>query len=581
MKNIFLLLTVLLTVFQSCNDDSLVVKEASMPNKTKAAIETRNFNWEKLKYIEFKDNLSRTRIVPAPWIVGSAMNLGIPSYFQDINFNENSDNNLYSTKNGWRLLYHNLDLTGDPYKYLILYNKYTGIARAFFLSMASSNSVVNSNATFIGFRINGSSSLLNYTSADSFDGSKKFNNSVFISSPTRAFNMTAPVKGVETTIDNYGVGYENEKWYATEIELSYDPSLNSSNTLDIVITAAQTSLTYTSGSFSGKIAGNITTNAQNPSSINLDLSQTTTKTMTINAGGSDSKSVLESKTKNSSFFGKLKSNASKWVSDAFNKSGKELIDAIFSQGASALADGFGSLLSSFTGLGGSSQQVSKVDLTFDGEISLKSTTTTMTNAWGEVLELPITGQNQYKLYEGNLGVWTLSETPKFYAAFDVTGYYQDEDPTGTIRDYKAGAILYLAGNPTIVLNPDIAKDYTIKDIKTNVCHAGNNIAKNDNNSFFGQTNNLNVYLGQYLFKLYNPGSFTKDNFVTRAKNTYSLSANSLYSKLSDLHLYYYISFRLEPKNNNGKDVYFTRYIKAELYKKENSGVFYFTERVPM
>lgn len=581
MKHFFLLLVVFFTAFHSCSDDSLVVKEDSMPNKTKAAIETRNFNWEKLKSIEFKDNLNRTRIVPAPWIVGSAMNLGIPSHFQDINFNENSENNLYSTKNGWKLLYHNLDLTGDPYKYFILYNKYTGIARAFFLSLASSNSVVNSNATFIGFRINGSSSLLNYTSADSFDGSKKFNNSVFISSPTRAFNMIAPIKGVEATIDNFGVGYQNEKWYAAEIELSYDPSLSSSNTLDIVITAAQTSLTYTTGSFSGKIAGSITTNAQNPSSINLDLSKTTTETMTINAGVSDSKSVLESKTKNASFFSKLKSNASKWISDAFNKSGKDLIEGIFSQGASALSDSFGSFLNSFTGLGGASEQVSKVDLTFDGSISLKSVTTTMTNGWGEVRGLPTTGQNQYKLYEGNLGVWSLSETPKFYANFTIVGYYQSEDPTGTIRDYKAGAILYCAGNPAIVLNPDIAKDYTVKDIKTSVCHAGNNITKNDNNSFFGQTNNLNVYLGEYLFKLYNPGSFTKDNFATRAKNTSSLSASSLYSKLSNLPLYYYVSFRLEPKNSNGKSVYFTRYIKAELYNKENSGVSYLTERAPM
>lgn len=566
MKKLLLFFTLFLMLFSSCSDDSITKEEPSSLNTTRAAIEQRNFEWEKLKFIEFKDNLNRTRKIPAPWIAGSGLNLGVPRQFQDFNFSESSSENLYSTKNGWRLLYHNLDLTGDPYKYLVLYNRYTGILRAFFLSLASSNSVVNTNSTFIGFQVTGSSSLLNYTSSISYDVSKKFNNSVFISSPTKAFNMPTTVAGKPINISDFGVGYENERWYAAEMELSYDPGLSSSNTLDIQITAAQTSLSYTSGTFGGKIEGSIITKAANPSSISLNLGQSTTNTVTINTNGEDSKNVLEADTKSQSFLDKLKSNASKWISDAFNKSGKELINGIFSKGSGAIVDAFGSLMNSFTGLGGASVQESKVDLSFNGSIELKTTTFVPTNGWGQIVGLPTTGQNQLKLYSGKLGVWSLSETPKFSASFQVVGIYQTRDPYGQIVAVNSKAWFYLTNNPTIVLNPDLAAEYTVKDLKTAVCFADNDMKKNT--PIYGKTNGTEVYSMNYHVSpdVSMAGNYTKNNFVSQAKFTTS----SLYAGCYNLPLYYHVTFKLQPKNSSGKEVYFSRYVKAELDKNNGS-----------
>lgn len=546
------------------NSDIVVEKEnITVLSSTRAAINNRDFEWEKLRYLEFIDNSNVTRKVPAPWIPGSGMNIGVPKHFIDYNFDETSNQNLYSKRNGWRLLYHNLDLIGDSYKYLVLYNKYTGIGRAFFLSMANSNAVINTNSTFIGFHLNGNSSLLNYTSLNSFDSSKKFSNSVFVSSPTKPFNMTYDTK----IINNFGVGFEVERWYAAEIEFSYDPTLSIENTLDIQITALQTSLSYSSGKFNGKIDGSIVSKASTPSSITLDFSSSNTENSTFNIsmGEVETKNTMESASVKTSFLERIKKGASKWISDAFNKSAKELINGIFSMGSSTVVDAFGSLLNSFTGVNDQSQ-MNKVDLSINGRFNIETETVTPTNAWGHVLGLPTKGQNNIKIYPGNLGVWTLSETPKFGSKFEVTGYYQGQDPYKKIVHVACKANLFQINTPQIKINPDLENDYIVTEIKTNICFADDALDEKGIVAIFGNNNSQNIYSGVPTeFEIITSMNKTKEEFERDFAYDNKYKIENLYYNIEQfVPVYWFVSFRLKPKNSVLKDIFLSRYIKAEI-----------------
>lgn len=536
-----------------------------MVSSTRAPIESRSFEWEKLKYLEFIDNSNVTRKVPAPWIPGSGMNIGVPKHFIDYNFDERSDLNLYSKWNGWRLLYHNLDLIGDSYKYLVLYNRYTGIGRAFFLSMANSNAVTNTNSTFIGFRLNGNSSLLNYTSLNNFDSSKKFSNSVFVSSPTRPFSMTYDTK----TINNFGIGFEVDRWYAAEIEFSYDPTLSVENTLDIQITALQTSLSFSNGKFNGKLDGSIVSKASTPSSISLDFSNSNTENSSFNIsmGDADAKSTLENISTKNTFLERIKKGASKWISDAFNKSAKELINGIFSKGSGTIVDAFGSLLNSFTGISDQTQ-TNKIDLSINGRFNFETETTTSTNAWGHVLGLTTKGQNNIKIYPGHLGVWTLNETPIFGSKFEVTGYYQEKDPYKKIVHVACKANLFQINTPQIIINPDLENDYIVTDIKTSVCFEDENLDRKGAPIIFGNNNSQNVYSGiPTEFEIIPIMNKTKEEFERDFIYNNKYKIESLYYTIEQyVPAYYYISFRLKPKNNNMKDIFFSRYIKAGIVR---------------
>lgn len=559
----------LIFLFSGCSDEQLLNDDLTViaSSLTRAAIDTRDFEWENLRYVEFKDNSNNTRILPAPWVPGSGMNLGVPKHFIDYDFDENSSQNLYSKSNGWQLLYHNLDLIGDPYKYLVLYNKYTGVARAFFLSMAGSNAVTNSNSTFIGFRVNGYSSLLNYTSIYNFDSSKKFPNSVFISSPTKPFVMTQG-----TTIDNFGVGFEIERWYAAEIEFAYDPTLSGENTLDIQITALQSSLSYAQGNFVGEIEGSIVTKASEPSSISLDLSNLSTTAYNLSMDENNVKTTFEKKAEDTSFLERMRKGASKWISDAFNKSAKELINGVFSMGSSAIVDAFGSLASSFISTE-EKTQMNKVDLGVDGRLEIKTETITPTNGWGHVLNLPTKGENNIKIYPGNLGVWALSETPKFGSKFEIIGYYQEPDPFKRIIKAECKADLFQTNFPQIILNPDLENDYVITDIRTNICFEDNYLNEKGITEIFGNHNSKDLYSSVSAeFEILGPHGF-EEEFKQNVVNSPRYSIDNLYSTIKQINpVYYFVSFKLEAKNDTMKDIFFSRYIEAEITSDKRYGV---------
>lgn len=164
---------------------------------------------------------------------------------------------MYSRENGWELVYSNLHFQGDAAKYFAIYNKFTGILRFFFFSAPGTSSISNTNATLIGFKLNNTNRLFNFTSSLPYAMDRTFNQPTFIFSPSFSFVPTG--KGNKIVSGGTGIGYEHEKWYAAEIECSYDPTLASGSTLDLIITALQTTVTTSEGYAEGNIKGNITT----------------------------------------------------------------------------------------------------------------------------------------------------------------------------------------------------------------------------------------------------------------------------------------------------------------------------------
>ena len=137
-----MLLTVLST---ACNETFDNINTQKLPLATRSVYDNE-VRWDSTEYLQYRlntDEILDNLIVP--WAQGSTSSIGIPSEWYDPNYlNSNASNRKYSEANGWRLVYTNLLTKGNSNKYLFLYNRYTGILRAFFISLQNISGVSNS-----------------------------------------------------------------------------------------------------------------------------------------------------------------------------------------------------------------------------------------------------------------------------------------------------------------------------------------------------------------------------------------------------------------------------------------------------
>lgn len=452
MKHKFVLMLLIL-LFCRCSDFiDREIEEGDKFLETKAVIDSRIFDWNSSRDFKVYNGYNNDSIsISFPWVGTSS--IGVLNEYLDPDFQEGSPRNMYSKENGWCLLYHNLDYPAEPNKFFALYNKYSGKARFFFYSFANSFPSINTTTTFIGFKVNGNSSILNNHSSRVHSVNELFNGSMAVFSPVPPFKMG------QSDIIN-GIGYQEKAWYAAEVEFYYDPSITN-QTLQIFISSKQASYTISTGGITGKIEGVIESVAESPNNISLDLSKNETFNYSINTEGAVS--VLTAKAEqDNSFFQKIVKNSKNWILDAAQKSGKELVAAIFSSGTSAIVKGFGGLVNNIFGIG-QKLQVQKVDLSLKADLNINSETNIATNAWGKSGFLPLgKSSNSEKLYEGNLGSWRLAKKPVINVKRNIIGYYHGEpDPKSDLYVDRVEYLDIVNIDVDIELNPQIEKEYRV------------------------------------------------------------------------------------------------------------------------
>lgn len=164
----------------------------------------------------------------------------------------------------------------------------------------------------------------------------------------------------------------------------------------------------------------------------------------------------------------MKGNASRWISSGLESGAKKGIEAMLSQGGSVVGDALGGLVNSLVS-GKQNESLSTVDLTVNTLTKIKLEGETPLTGWGGISSLPVPGStsnpHNSPLYNVPLGVWNLQETPRV----KVDIYNADTWlPFGSYVQYRYRIDPY----PTIILNPQIANQFTIKNSKARLIVSG-------------------------------------------------------------------------------------------------------------
>lgn len=590
--------SIFILFMNSCTDTDIVKENENVlvVASTRAAY-NGSFVWDKVEEIDVVLPTRATRKFPIPWIVGSSSNIGVPKNFLDINaMSNNPKERMYSRENGWELVYSNLHFQGDAAKYFALYNKFTGILRFFFFSAPGTSSISNTNSTFIGFKLSNNNRLFNFTSSLPFAADKSFSEPTFFTSPSYTFNPIGD-KGVGS-----GVGFEHEKWYGSEIEIAFDPSLSSGTTLDIVVTALQTTLETSKGYLDGNIQGSMESKTPTPYNLSLSLnnsnSSNISNTLSFKFGNEGMKTSLENKfeqANGSGFWGGLwnniKQNARKWVSSGLEAGVKTLMNSIFSAGGTAITDLLGSVTSSI--IGPKQQNITKVDLYSKYNIKMTSEGITNTNAWGTVYNLPMPGTVpdgtiNTPLYNKPLGAWNISYTPKVKIfATMVGGYFENSN---YINDaYIETSFQY--ASPIIISNNEVTDIYNVTNVKFDFAttystgnpsgfyfqyEGGQEVyINNDHLVPYGYltvkrdtiVSEFHLYSGNKIYQSFNAGGASVEWFKN---HSYEQHSNYIFNEMKD-RFYCRVSFDLRNKTTNEVEYSFSKYFKAEC---EIDGIVY-------
>lgn len=322
--------------------------------------------------------------------------MGIPGNWIDHHPNGES---LYSRNRGWEMVYSNLGSIGQMKKYFALYNKFTGKMRFFLYSIAPPTG--GTTSTHVGVQINGNANSFNYYFAD--QGISSVTNPTIYITPQCSF-----VFSNSSSSSGTGVGYDNGQWYGIEIDWTYDPTLTSSNYLNLKMWSSNT----INGTITGTIKGTITTRASGGSGFNLsiDASKNTNNNITQSNpqdGADAGTKVLE---QSGSFFSGLWNNIKNKIPSFAGSSIKDGMSALFSSGGSLIAKTIGKLF----GIGSSGPTISDVDLTTKSDISLNLSGVTELSGWGTISSLPIppiSGNVDTRMYNKPLGIYRITKLP--------------------------------------------------------------------------------------------------------------------------------------------------------------------------
>ncbi|TFD97494.1 hypothetical protein E2605_07460 [Dysgonomonas capnocytophagoides] len=442
----------------ACTDDSAMTEDVSGLSAISLRSSYDNyFNYEDSAQIKMTNESGIGVMKRLPWQYGIP-NAGVPESWCDPNI-ESSDKSKkkYTEANGWELVYSNVR-EATAFKYIALYNRYTGLLR-FFMCIFAEPGGSGSSSSMWGVYINNSTSLLNFT----YKYAKGINDKA--ASPSF---ITTPVGNFSNNVFS-GVGLQNGVWYGMEIECAYDPSISSSSahTLTLMGRAVDETITVgnivSTGTINGSIKGTMPTSSINLSFSDMFNDKSTDKSVNINNNQgvvSLGETIDKGISKNDSFFtglwNNIKSNASKWIASGLESGAKKGLEAILTQGGSVIGDAIGGLFNSLIG-GGKKEADLKVELNLNVKSDVKLTSTKITQGWSDIiLPLPGSGSSSNAIYNKTLGVWNLEETPWV----DVNVLTEiGESPKVKLYRYS-----YSMEMATIKLNPEISNLFSLENI---------------------------------------------------------------------------------------------------------------------
>lgn len=543
---VFMYANLICLLLGSCDNDNIdtMISEAhvfSNQATTRAAYDNY-FDWENSSTVTLVGMKGTTHGVPLPWVIGSPW-AAIPEGWietKDIESTEYSER-MYTRKNHWELIYSNVSTPTD-YKYIILYNKMTGILRCFCFVYAEVNTGTTDCAWGIG--INGSTSLFNFTHQIAKIASVKDDYPTYITSPEGPWGK---------------IGYNTQCWYGFEVECAYDSMLNSSDAHMVLLGKAINKSEYKGfGNTTGGINGTITSTNNNNSSFNLSFSQmfngNNSKSITMNNNSAMDvisteieKGINNNDTFYKSLWGNIKKNASKWITTGLQSGVKEGIKAITSSGASVIAGSLGNVLSSIAG-GGSKPTTSYVDLKIQLSSEYIFTSEQTLGGWAN---MGMSLNKQYtSLYNEPLGVWNIENTP----IINLSIVHMIPKNIGPVHKdiLPRTRAIYECINPSLIINPSVKENFEVSNLTCRYIMS--------RNICFDYNEEISTSLEPVLIngQEYYTGNNNSVILVKEYWLNYSSWTTSLPSHIVE------VKFTLTNKNNPNDKYYYKKYFNAKL-----------------
>ena len=548
----FLLLTVLST---ACNETFDNINTQKLPLATRSVYDNE-VRWDSTEYLQYRlntDEILDNLIVP--WAQGSTSSIGIPSEWYDPNYlNSNASNRKYSEANGWRLVYTNLLTKGNSNKYLFLYNRYTGILRAFFISLQNISGV--SNSIIFALNISGNSSLLNFTLDNPLGiADRQTSPTVYFSPKSQAFGNSSIL------------GFQPNQWYGMDIECAYDPTVN--NNLSCAIKSVYTTYTYSSGGITGGITGDIFTtySGANSFSFSFDNSKKVNITESLGSATSNIKEAIKSGQSGTkkTFWNNLWSIIKEKAPVAANKTVDEGISAILSAGGSYVTKTLGSLAKSIFGVSsGPMTSESKVNLNAKYTLSCESTST---SEWLQFAfsSIPLPGgPTTNELFNEKLGVWNLNATPVVYMDLYVDVKYYAHDTNKTRPLETSGTYKFYLSPSSLMINPALSSELTVSNFKQDMVFVKSSTNYTSTCEEYGVLDDKLLYYTSNPFLQYNDEIIANFNITTIADHYEKYWTTGL--NIANNDIYYRVSFDLV-SSTDGKTYSFSKYFKPKIVRR--------------
>lgn len=232
---------------------------------------------------------------------------------------------------------------------------------------------------------------------------------------------------------------------------------------------------------------------------------------------------------------------------------KKVLLQFLSGGGSAIGDAIGGFVNSLIG-GKSQESITKVDLSINSTTKISLEGETPLVGWGAISALPVPGStsnvNDMPLYNKNLGVWNLQETPVVTVnMYTATTWL----PISYYCQYK-----YVLNTPKIVLNPEIASKFDIKNTKFDLAMTSSVV------STWGVTsvepaaliNNIEYY------------KTMNNSYSFKSKIMKAETASYEYGIYTCKNVTVRVSFDLVDKNNSNIVYSFSKYFSVQPQKRD-------------
>lgn len=467
--NKLLLMLPMVLLLASCSE---TIEEADLsPQRLRsvrdlrAVYDEKYVEWDSVEYFSYKVSEGVVRHdLAVPWASGSTGAIGIPDEWIDMDcLNPDASKRKYSKKNGWQMVYSNLMESGAKDKFVMMYNRFTGMLRLYFRKIEPSYSPTTSTLS-MGLGVVGESSLLNFCLDMPKSISERQSNMTVLYTPYNQIFSTSP-------------GFLPDQWYGMEIEFAYDPNSTANNGLVANLSGSTVYNTTTTGGITGGITGNVVTTYSNvgagASNFSFSLDRSTNSSITQNYNGASESigTAIEEgmKGSKSSFWSGIWNNVKKQVPNLAGKAVKEGVKAIFSAGGSLVTKSLGSLAKSIFGISSKPMSsMSKVDLGANLDLNSNSVTQ-MQNSVGSMAKIRLPEyEPSPNLFHERLGVWNIESAPTVYV--DMYGYSyfykQSADKSKSVGNQPA--FVYYVSPVTLVINPSIREEFRVENLKQEI-----------------------------------------------------------------------------------------------------------------